>query len=452
MTTVYVEGYCFGDSIGSVTVGGVQVTKFKFWKDYEIAFTLPYNATSGNLVVTSQSYGSDSSEKEAVCCGDACSDGENWPFDTQQCGNDTINAAFWVDSPQSPSFIKTSGTWGTQNCTTSEPCLKVDGSPSAPQYVDGSWYFSNGGEVAIFTLTQGAENSSGISTVTGTEWDNVNGGPNPIQAGQMDEHGDVVIRDNQTGDCLEFQILNSGDVTAPGLEQPSDPSCPVPEQNFFTSDYYESEEGPFYFYVKPPLFKTQNDVPPFVSQTDVPAIETPESNGWIIPQGSKSQYETYGVWWRTDLGEPDMNGMFESRFVYEQSGGAATDGCYAAFPNSTYLQVASVTSGGGWFLNQSDQWGTDLIGMESQAVSFYQQYYAIPYAKDCKITGPQAMYIDARTQPVTVPFEPYTTNTLMTADITSSSLTTGVQSSGSTMVKECEPYSYKSGVEHGKCH
>ncbi len=89
---VYVQGYCFGDSMGTVTLNGVAVpeTDIKFWTDHEIKFALPSNATTGSLAVTSQNYGNDSSKKEAVCCGDGCSDNENWPVGTQVCGNDSI--------------------------------------------------------------------------------------------------------------------------------------------------------------------------------------------------------------------------------------------------------------------------------------------------------------------------------------------------------------------------
>lgn len=107
-------------------------------------------------------------------------------------------------------------------------------------------------------------------------------------------------------------------------------------------------------------------------------------------------------------------------------------------------QVTSVVSGGGWFLDQSDQW-LDTIGDTPNNDTFYQDYWGV---EGCTITGPQDMHIDSRLGPVNEPFEPYTSNTLMPVDINPTQLRTGVQPEGGSMVSECENYpSLK-----GKCH
>jgi hypothetical protein len=57
VTVVYIQGYCFGDTqgTGSITLNGEPMTDIVFWTDAEIAFRPPFDAASGNLVVTSQS-------------------------------------------------------------------------------------------------------------------------------------------------------------------------------------------------------------------------------------------------------------------------------------------------------------------------------------------------------------------------------------------------------------
>jgi len=87
-----------------------------------------------------------------------------------------------------------------------------------------------------------------------------------------------------------------------------------------------------------------------------------------------------------------------------------------------------------------------MIGADSQFDSFHQSYWG-PKGVTCEVTGPQAMQIDARTGPAT---KPYTTNTLMPAEIKPTELLTGVQPQGGQMVTECENYSAK-GVGKGKC-
>jgi len=52
---------------GSITLNGEPMTDIVFWTDAEIAFRPLLDANSGNLVVNSQSYGSDSTANEANC-------------------------------------------------------------------------------------------------------------------------------------------------------------------------------------------------------------------------------------------------------------------------------------------------------------------------------------------------------------------------------------------------
>jgi hypothetical protein len=84
VTPVYIEGYCFGDSQGSgnITLNGEAMTDIVFWTDAEIEFIPPFDAQSGDLVVTSSSYGSDSTAQEAGCVStppDNCGNGEITP-------------------------------------------------------------------------------------------------------------------------------------------------------------------------------------------------------------------------------------------------------------------------------------------------------------------------------------------------------------------------------------
>lgn len=171
----------------------------------------------------------------------------------------------------------------------------------------------------------------------------------------------------------------------------------------------------------PPLFK---------SGTDVPYGEAVAFQGWWAGPGPT--LPTYGLWER-DLPAHTLNAGFAGRFVYEQSGGAATDGCW--YPGSKYLPYTSTLSGGGWFVDQSGDWGPDESGLPSQVDSFYQNYYG-PQGQTCEITGPQRLYIDARTGPV-----PYIVDTQTPAEITPKDLLNGVApGEGGQAVTACEPY------------
>lgn len=276
---------------------------------------MPWDATTGSLVITSQNYGSDSSLDEALCCGEGCSVGENWPGngnpegEDQICGNDLIAGNFVVTSPNNPAFILSPESPG---CNSSVPCYHTLGTQFSPQYIEGSWFYNDGGEERFFTLTQGPQDSkTGVWTITGTEWSSFNGGPYPIKAGLMDASGDVMLETATTNTCLEFQILGSGDVTSPIYSNLSGGfACPAPEKNFLLYNFAEADEGPYWYFVAPPLFKSQTSEPPFVSQTDVPPLETPTFYQWVAYDGYT--LETAGQWTRTDLGSPDLTGCLRA--------------------------------------------------------------------------------------------------------------------------------------------
>lgn len=166
----------------------------------------------------------------------------------------------------------------------------------------------------------------------------------------------------------------------------------------------------------PPLFK---------SASDLPLAESVISNGWVV--GSP----TLAVWGRTF---PLLDGFvgFAGRFVYEQSGGAPTDGCY--YDGSGHPQVTRTLGGGLWYVDPSGGWGDDKIGMDSQWDTDYQNHYG-PNGQTCEITTPQDLYIDTRAGA-----ERYITDTQMPAEITPKDLIVGLQPDGGQMVTVCEPY------------
>lgn len=188
-----------------------------------------------------------------------------------------------------------------------------------------------------------------------------------------------------------------------------------------------AEDG-YYDLAHPPLFK---------SQTDNPASESVVAQGWITGPGNT--YPSYGVWKRV---LPPINSFvgYAGRFVYEQSGGPATDGCYSGFPGSIMGEVTTTVTGGGWFVDQNGDWEPDYLGFNDGFISYYQNHYG-PFGTTCFITGPQDLYIDGRTGPVK-----YITDTQMPAEIAPHKLLTGVAPGGGQMVTECEGYPKK-----GKC-
>jgi hypothetical protein len=177
-----------------------------------------------------------------------------------------------------------------------------------------------------------------------------------------------------------------------------------------------SAEDGYYALARPPLFK---------SQTDVPSIETPAPQGWEVKPYSGSQYPTYGAWQRSF---PLRNAFvgYAGRFVYEQSGAGATDTCSQLGSNTA---KATGVTGGGWFANQNGIWGLDDIGMWSQGVDWYQKNVTLP----CHFTVAD-MYIDGRTGSYK-----YTTNQL-TFEIQATKIYSEVQPQFGSLVKECENY------------
>lgn len=151
ITPVYIQGYCFGDTqgTGGITLNGevVPATNIVFWTDAEIEFIPPLDSQSGDLVVTSSSYGSDSSADEANCPGNYIN-GENWDY----CGNGEIHSPFTISTANAPSY------WlppNSQGCNSSQPCLLSAGTRTAPQYVQGTWYYDAGTQTMTLYLDSG---------------------------------------------------------------------------------------------------------------------------------------------------------------------------------------------------------------------------------------------------------------------------------------------------------
>ncbi|HEV2386228.1 MAG TPA: IPT/TIG domain-containing protein [Candidatus Acidoferrales bacterium] len=207
---VYIQGYCFADGqgTGSVTLNGETVTNIVTWTDAEIEFIPPLDATTGNLVVTSASYGSDSTANEAACVSS--------PPD--YCGNDKLNANFTVLTPNSPAYFFPAN---SLHCNSSQPCPLIAGVQSYPQYLAGTWYYDDGGQTMTLTLTQGAQNPDGTWPITGTEVSDVCNGQFSV-TGTLDQYGGFnlflpCVEDNEN--CIEWLLLGSGDVTSQGFGQ-----------------------------------------------------------------------------------------------------------------------------------------------------------------------------------------------------------------------------------------
>jgi len=434
VTQVYVMGAGFGESQQggsstpptgtSLTINGVAVPVatvgspgITSWSDGEIVFTVPYTAASGDLSVTGCN-GSDDSTNESDC--------NNYG----ECGNGEISATFTVDTSNPPLFYYSAG---SPNCAGSQACTNVDGTPTPPRYVEGTWDEDDGyGDTAAYSLSQGTQNSDGTWPVTGSVyWSYYYGQDGTCTqsiAGTLDTQGNLTmnVSDDPVGGCSayseELAILNSGDMTSQGYLYLDDPQYQTaPPLSNFPSELGEiSAEGDI-------LFK---------AETDEPASETPTAvDWWIGPAGLGSQRRTYGRFERTLPTSSDGFVEFAGRFVFEQSGGQATDGCYYSLGGVD--EVTSVVTGSGWYVDQNGKWGYDGTGIRSQAVDQYQLDYenggrTLP----CEITGPQDMYINTGSGP----YEKYTANQLMPAEIQPTQLITGVQPEGGQWVTQCREY------------
>lgn len=409
VTRVYIEGYCFGDSQGngSITLNGEVMTDIVFWTDAEIEFIPPDDATSGNLVVTSSSYGSDSTTKEANCVS---SSNDNINIEPDYCGNGEINATFSIAPVNKPFY------WAGH----------MAGTETAPEYVEGTWYYDDGEQTMTLTLNQGPENTTnGTWPITGTEVTNLPpAGQVYNVSGTLDQYGDLAlflpaVSDN--ANCIEWLVLGSGDVTSQGLQGAvaCTGSPPVPTKDFLDGGM-DSAEGPYYYFGVPLLFK---------SATDKPPSESVVFQGWTTYSGDT--LPTVALWER-DL--PLLDGFvgFAGRFVYEQSGGTATDGC--SYDGSKYLPYTTTLTGGGWFVDKNGKWSPDETGLSSEVDTFYQNYYG-PKGETCEITGPQDLWISRRAGSVK-----YITDTQMPAEITPTDLFVGLQPGSGQMVTACEPY------------
>ncbi|HEV2386751.1 MAG TPA: IPT/TIG domain-containing protein [Candidatus Acidoferrales bacterium] len=423
VTEVYIQGYCFGDTqgTGTITLNGEPITDVVSWTDAEIEFIPPSDATSGDLVVTSSTYGQDDTATEADCAH---------PYSF--CGNDSINANFTIAAVSLPSLCCVPNTSPLVSYVSGVQDLP----PPRPWWVQGTWYYNDGGETMTLTLTQGAEDTSNNTwTITGTAESNTTCGTFDV-TGTLDQYGDLGLSipcEGLNDNCMEWLLLGSGDVTSQGLGGGPGP-CPAypswPQRNFVWS--LSNWEGPYYSRIVPPLFK---------GQVDLPDYESPTGTGFVIKPHSGSQYPTFGAWYRTlppYISNNTSFSRFVGRFVYEQSGTGATDTCWTQNPGGPTDQVIGVT-GGGWFVNQNDIWEWDNIGIWSQGIDWYRgNVGTLP----CGYAVAQDMYIDGRTGPVK-----YTTNELGFV-IGATQIDSEVEIQGSsTPVDICTFYP----SAHGKC-
>jgi len=369
VTQVYVLGTCFGDTqgTGSVTVDG-KPADVSVWSDGEIVFTVPVTATTGHLVVTSNSNGYDSSALEADCAN------AGW------CGTANINADFAVTAPNSPSFFDGSN----------PPALLGDGTPTAPEYITGEWSWDTGfGITGTYDLTQQSQNSDGTWPVTGSSHIEY-GGPDdtcdqPV-TGTLDGSGHLIIAAAAEPDqgCEsysdEYLILSSGDMTSQGY--------------FYFDDGYGINTPPPLPDFPNNLGDENNDFPLFSNIHQFPDGEAPHGVDWS---------STLAEFFRIMPASGDFT-PYAGRFVWEQDGGfEGNDGCYTGIEGSPppFTRV----SGGGWYVHDGGVWGPDLIGLLSEWVDWYQTHYA----NGCTIVLPQAMNINTNDEGSTQ----YTTNQLI---------------------------------------
>lgn len=217
ITEVYIQGYCFGDTQGSgtITLNGEVINNIVEWIDAEIEFIPPFDATTGDLKVTSSSYGSDDTAAEANCSQAL-----------YYCGNDSINANFTITSDADlPPLCCVPNT--------SPPAPYVSGVQDLPPprswWVQGTWTYDTGGEILQFTLSQGREDTSNNTwPITGTAASNTTCGTFPV-TGTLDQYGDLGLSipcEISNLNCMEWHILGSGDVTSQGLGAGSG-QCPA---------------------------------------------------------------------------------------------------------------------------------------------------------------------------------------------------------------------------------
>lgn len=438
VTQVYIYGTCFGTEhgdgtgVGYITVGAdaagnpirIPDSNISYWSDAEIVFQLPFDVTTGDLVVHTQY----ATQDDTANAASYCSEGSSW------CGNGSISPNFQVQSPGSPPFTPLPpGTWPCPQ-TSSEACPRILGSESSPQYVAGTWDYDDGMVTGTLTLAQGAQNSDGTWPLSGS-FDSNQWGSQAV-SGTLDQEGDIIVCiDNcqiQSAEILaEWRVLSSGDVTTNGYW--NDWGCYA----MTGSNLLDIISN----WADPPIQNSQCSPPPlFKVQTDQPTGETPAAVDWVELPGST--IPTYGQFERTlPLSTGGFN-EFASRFVFEQSAGAAVDGCY--WTGSNYSPVTAGLSGGGWYATPGNQWGLDTIGISSVMVTYYQDQWG-PKGITCAVGVPQAMFINARTGPSQTA---YTTNYLIRAMIAPKSLLTGVEVQDGAEYTECENYpSLK-----GKCH
>jgi hypothetical protein len=152
------------------------------------------------------------------------------------------------------------------------------------------------------------------------------------------------------------------------------------------------------------------------------------SRSATVPDGEYSEFTTWG----DSFGLPTEGGFkghltsnsglgFGGRLVAETnaSGLSVTDGCF--FLGSAVLQLTSIT-GGTWYVQTDNSYGTDWIGFPPGNVAYYQTYRPLSgLSASCTVTAPSQMYI----QTAYGQSQPYGSVNTLTISITQTGVTVG---------------------------
>ncbi|HJT71109.1 MAG TPA: IPT/TIG domain-containing protein [Terriglobales bacterium] len=349
ITKVYILGQNFLDTPGTVSIGGVQVPAnlVNMWSPGMIIVTVPDNAVTGPIVVTTQ-YGQDSSANEVGVWSPG--------------GVGDIAANFTVFPPLASGPM---------------------GSYASCQNVTGTWQDNDGwGDAAQYMLTQtpngnGGWNVSGSVTWTYDGW--VPPSCTQPVSGTLDTDGNLQLNvgeDNVNGCGAYGDIFK---VLSPGCNMTSAgyfiwaPGSPPP------SDWLNN------------LGETSPDFPIYLQPVN-PSAETNNFLNWVhSPDPSQGSDPTIADW-QGVLSPSSTN--FGGRVVFEQDGGGSDSCHYTGSPYKAYS-----LSGGSWYVQADpmNTWADDGIGLGSNAVQWYQQYWS---PASCQILETQNMIVDTSTQTV----------------------------------------------------
>ena len=144
------------------------------------------------------------------------------------------------------------------------------------------------------------------------------------------------------------------------------------------------------------------DIPLFKSQTEVPSTETPQFLGWAADavddhldpsfDANDPDLQTQGAWQRTLPLSSNGVAKFAGRFVVEQNAASAVDGCYNASGGLGPYDEATGVSGGDWWVNGSNIWGSGLGYWPGVNLSVSDD---IGFDKDVPHSGISRMLADA---------------------------------------------------------